>query len=155
MSFLCAPRLSWLFFIGMSLALEIARSYGGPHGSVLGIAFFIACVMVDTLVQTHLAQKRREAAEADAHRRDLLEQEAEHDPNVLTRLRHLSEEINAQNAELDSVRLELKIAVAEKQQAVEEREDIRQVLNFNRTQLRAEQLERQDLEEQLAKAGAK
>lgn len=154
MKYLCTPRMSWLFMLGMLSGLEILRNYGGSTlmGGV-AVAFILAILVADWLIQTHLGEQRAQHAEEERVRRAIEEQEAEDDPNVMARLKALSETVNVQEVELEALHLQWKIAVAEKEKAEEEREDIRKVLNFSRTSFRAEQLECQDLREQLRKAG--
>lgn len=152
MKFLCTPRLSWIVLIGLMVALWLISGYPNSKSLNVGaLAFLAVCLVIDWAAQMHQSSLRaRQAAEKELERQ-AKEQMLLEDPSVTGQLRNLCETVTAQEHELDSLSIELKIAIAEKQKAEEEREDIRQVFSFNRTALHASQAECQDLRERLAK----
>lgn len=152
MKFLCTPRLSWIALAGLMGALWLISGY--PDSKTLttaGLVFLAVCMVIDWAAQLHMASLRAKQAADEEHERQAKEQMLREDPSVTAQLRTLAETATAQERELDSYSIELKIAIAEKQKAEEEREDIRQVFSFNRTALHASQAECKDLRERLAK----
>lgn len=151
MKFLYTPRISWAAFLLWFILFAIFSLEGAtPQFIIQAMVVFVLLVVVDYLVRTHIHFKTiLEDERADLVREAEL-RKAEDDPNVLQQLRTMSDSLAESAHEIDDLRIELRTAVAEKEKAIEEREDIRSVLNFNRVQWRANQLELQDANEQLA-----
>lgn len=149
--FLYVPRVSWAAFLLWFLLFALFSVDGAtPQFIAQALVVFLVLVIADYAVRTHI--KHKDIAEEDRAQAEREEElrKAEDDPNVLQQLRTMSESLAEQAHEIDNLRIDLRIAVAEKEKAIEEREDIRSVLNFNRVQWRANQLELQDANEQLA-----
>lgn len=149
--FLYVPRVSWSAFLLWFLLFALFSLDGAtPKFIAQALAAFFVLVAADYAIRTHVKALEAENEARIMEVREAELREAEDDPNVLQQLRTMSESLAEQAHEIDNLRIDLRIAVAEKEKAIEEREDIRSVLNFNRVQWRANQLELQDINEQLA-----